>query len=154
MVEEIQDLHSSAEIASSVGSVLALYSNCNSLALHRVIQCVQHITRTALPCLQDICARQCRSRANQSIKGIHHPNQKLFQWLLSAKCLRSIMTKTERELLPQVILTIDTHKPPQHTSCLYLQWQCLYMRTFFSAYNLYSLFDILLLFSVCSFFVL
>lgn len=72
---------------ATVGSVLSgsitawygNYSSQNSKAFHRVIRCAERITRTALPCLQDIYTRQCRSGANWIIKEIHHPSHKLFQ---------------------------------------------------------------------------
>lgn len=91
------------------GSITAWYGNCSSqdkIALHRVIRCAERITRTALPGLQDIYTRRCRSRANRIIKDIHHPNHKLFQWLPSGKRLRSIMARTERlrrSFFPQAI---------------------------------------------------
>ena len=48
----------SAVIQSVItGCITTWYCNCHTQgwkSLHRVIQCAEHITRTALPCLQDI----------------------------------------------------------------------------------------------------
>ncbi|KAG7455453.1 hypothetical protein MATL_G00256770 [Megalops atlanticus] len=111
----LQGAFYSATIQSVVtGSITVWHGNSSSQDrkdLSRVICCAEHITRTALPDLQDICIRRCRFRAQLIIKDIHHPNHKLFQWLPSGKRLRSLMASTERfrrSFFPQAIQTINT----------------------------------------------
>lgn len=75
-------------------------------ALQKVKQGAKRIIRSPRPCLQDIYTR--RSRVNRIIKDIQHPDHNLFQWLPSAKRLRSIMSRTERQrrsFFPQAIQT-------------------------------------------------
>lgn len=81
-------------------------SNCTSTdrkALHGVICCAEHTTRTTLPTQQNIYTGQCTTRGRKIIiKDIHHPGNKLFQWLRSCVAETASIALNS---LPHVTLT-------------------------------------------------
>ncbi len=75
------------------------YSNATNQdckALQRVLRLAEHISGSALPSLQDIYLKRCKSRAAKIIKDSNHPCNHLFILLPSGKRFRSMMAKTER----------------------------------------------------------
>ncbi len=75
------------------------YGNSSSQdckALQRVVRLAERISGSALPSLQDIYLKRCRSRAVKIIKNSNHPGNCLFTLLPSGKRFRSLMAKTER----------------------------------------------------------
>ncbi len=82
------------------------FSNQDCKALQRVVRLTERISRSALPSLQDIYLKCCKSRAAKIIKGSNHPGKCLFILLPSGKRFRSMMAKTERlrrSFFPQAI---------------------------------------------------
>ncbi len=74
------------------------YGNSSSQdckALQRVVRLAERISGSALPSLQDIYLKRCRSRAVKIIKDSNHPGNCLFTLLPSGKRFRSLMAKTE-----------------------------------------------------------
>ncbi len=64
------------------------------------------ISGSALPSLQDIYLKRCKSRAAKILKDSTHPGNHLFCLLPSGKRFRSVMAKTERlrrSFFPQAI---------------------------------------------------
>ncbi len=79
------------------------YSNATNQdckALQRVVRLAERISGSALPSLQDIYLKRCKSRAVKIIKDSNHPGNHLFILLPSGKRFRSMMAKTEEELFP------------------------------------------------------
>ncbi len=74
-------------------------TNQDCKALQRVVRLAERISGSALPSLQDIYLKRCKSRAAKIIKDSNHPGNHLFILLPSGKRFRSMMAKTE-ELLP------------------------------------------------------
>ncbi len=75
------------------------YGNSSSQdckALQRVVRLAERISGSALPSLQDIYIKRCRSRAVKIIKDTNHPGKLSFTLLPSGKRFRSLMAKTER----------------------------------------------------------
>ncbi len=75
------------------------YGNSSSQdckALQRVVRLAERISGSALPSLQDIYLKRCRSRAVKITKDSNHPGNCLFTLLPSGKCFRCMMAKTER----------------------------------------------------------
>ncbi len=75
------------------------YSNATNpdcKALQRVVLLAERISGSALPSLQDIYLKRCKSRAAKITKGSNHPGNRLFFLLPSGKRFRSMMAKTER----------------------------------------------------------
>ncbi len=75
------------------------YSNATNQdckALQRVVRLAERISGSALPSLQDIYLKSCKSRAAKIIKDSNHPSNHLFTLLPSGKRFRSMMAKTER----------------------------------------------------------
>ncbi len=68
-------------------------TNQDCKALQRVVRLAERISGSALPSLQDIYLKRCKSRA---AKIINHPDNSLFILLPSGKRFRSMMAKTER----------------------------------------------------------
>ncbi len=62
----------------------------------RVVRLAECISGSALPSLQDISLKRCKSRAVEIIKDSNHPGNRLFILLPSGKCFRIMMAKTER----------------------------------------------------------
>ncbi len=65
-------------------------------ALQRVVRLAERISGSALPSLQNIYLKHCKSRAAKIIKNSNHPGNHLFILLPSGKRFRSMMAKTER----------------------------------------------------------
>ncbi len=90
------------------------YSNATNQdckALQRVVRLAERISGSALPSLQDIYLKRCKSRAAKIIKDSNHLGNRLFILLPSGKCFRSMMTKTERlrrSFFPQLSLITFT----------------------------------------------
>ncbi len=70
-------------------------SNQDCKALKRVVLLAERISGSALPSLQDIYLKCCKSRAVKIIKDSNHPGNCLFVLLPSGKRFRSMMAKTE-----------------------------------------------------------
>ncbi len=62
-------------------------SNQDYKALQRVVHLAERISWSALPSLQDIYLKRCKSRAAKIIKNTNHPGNRLFFLLPSGKCL-------------------------------------------------------------------
>ncbi len=71
-------------------------TNQDCKALQRVVRLAEHISGSALPSLQKIYLKRCKSRAVKIIKDSNHPGNRLFILLPSGKRFRSMMAKTER----------------------------------------------------------
>ncbi len=71
-------------------------SNQDCKALQRVVRLAERISGSALPSLQDIYLKRCKSRAAKILKDSTHPGNHLFCLLPSGKRFRSMMAKTER----------------------------------------------------------
>ncbi len=81
-------------------------------ALQRVVRLAERISGSALPSLQDIYLKRCRSRAVKIIKDSNHPGNCLFTLLPSGKRFRSLMAKTERlrrSFFPQAIRLLNSN---------------------------------------------
>ncbi len=91
------------------------YGNSSSQdckALQRVVRLAERISGSALPSLQDIYLKRCRSRAVKIIKDSNHPGNCLFTLLPSGKRFRSLMAKTERlrrSFFPQAIRLLNSN---------------------------------------------
>ncbi len=70
-------------------------SNQDCKALQRVMRLAERISGSALPSLQDIYLKRCKSRAAKIIKDSTHPGNHLFRLLPFGKRFRSMMAKTE-----------------------------------------------------------
>ncbi len=87
-------------------------SNQDCKALQRVVRLAEHISGSALPSLQDIYLKRCKSRAAKIIKDSNHPGNRLFILLPSCKHFRSMMAKTERlrrSFFPQAIRLLNSY---------------------------------------------
>ncbi len=90
------------------------YSNATNQdckALQRVVRLAERISGSALPSLQDIYFKRCKSRAAKIIKDSNHPSNRLFITLPSGKRFRSMMAKTERlrrSFFPQAIRLLNS----------------------------------------------
>ncbi len=87
-------------------------SNQDCKALQRVVRLAERISGSALPSLQDIYLKRCKSRAAKIIKDSTHPGNHLFCLLPSGKRFRSMMAKTERlrrNFFPQAIRLLNTN---------------------------------------------
>ncbi len=71
-------------------------SNQDCIALQQVVRLAECISGSALPSLQDIYLKRCKSRAAKIIKDSNHPGNHLCILLPSGKHFRSMMAKTER----------------------------------------------------------
>ncbi len=93
------------------------YGNSSSQdckALQRVVRLAERISGSALPSLQDIYLKRCRSRAVKIIKDSNHPGNCLFTLLPSGKRFRCMMAKTERlrrSFFPQAIRLLNSTQP-------------------------------------------
>ncbi len=91
------------------------YENSSSQdckALQRVVRLAEHISGSALPSLQDIYLKRCRSRAVKIIKDSNHPGNCLFTLLPSGKRFCCLMAKTERlrkSFFPQAIRLLNSN---------------------------------------------
>ncbi len=119
--EEIQGLTSNPETFYS-GAIESVLTQCISVwysnatkqdckALQRVVRLAERISGSALPSLQDIYLKRCKSRAAKIIKDSNHPGNRLFITLPSGKRFRSMMAKTERlrrSFFPQAIRLLNS----------------------------------------------
>ncbi len=81
-------------------------TNQDCKALQRVVRLAERISGSALPSLQHIYLKRCKSRAAKILKDSTHPSNHLFCLLPSGKRFRSMMAKTERlrrSFFPQAI---------------------------------------------------
>ncbi len=91
------------------------YSNATNQdckSLQRVVRLAERISGSALPSLQDIYLKRCKSRAAKIIKDSNHPGNHLFCLLPSGKRFRSMMAKTERprrSFFPQAIRLLNSN---------------------------------------------
>ncbi len=91
------------------------YGNSSSQdckALQRVVRLAERISGSALPSLQDIYLKRCRSRAVKIIKDSNHPGNCLFTLLPCGKRFRCLMAKTERlrrSFFPQAIRLLNSN---------------------------------------------
>ncbi len=120
--EEIQGLTSNPEnfLFGAIESVLTQcisvwygnVSNQDCKALQRVVRLAERISGSALPSLQDIYLKRCKSRAVKIIKDSNHPGNRLFYLLPSGKRFWSMMAKTERlrrSFFPQAIRLLNSN---------------------------------------------
>ncbi len=87
-------------------------TNQDCKALQRVVRLAERISGSALPSLQHIYLKRCRSRAAKIIKDSTHPGNHLFCLLPSGRRFRSMMAKTERlrkSFFPQAIRLLNTN---------------------------------------------
>ncbi len=97
-------------VRSSVWYSNATNQDCK--ALQRVVRLAERISGSALPSLQDIYLKRCKSRAAKIIKDSNHPGNRLFILLPSGKRFRSMMGKTERlrrSFFPQAIRLLNSN---------------------------------------------
>ncbi len=86
--------------------------NQDCKALQKVVRLAERISGSALPSLQDIYLKSCKSRAGKILKDSNHPGNHLFCSLPSGKRFRSMMAKTERlrrSFFPQAIRLLNTN---------------------------------------------
>ncbi len=86
-------------------------TNQDCKALQRVVRLAERISGSALPSLQDIYLKRCKSRAVKIIKDSNHPGNHFFISLPSGKRFRSMMAKTERlrrSFFPQAIRLLNS----------------------------------------------
>ncbi len=87
-------------------------SNQDCKAMQRVVRLAERISGSALPSLQDIYLKRCKSRAAKILKDSTHPGNHLFCLLPSGKRFRSMKAKTERlrrSFFPQAIRLLNTN---------------------------------------------
>ncbi len=87
-------------------------SNQDCKAMQRVVRLAERISGSALPSLQDIYLKRCKSRAAKILKDSTHPGNHLFCLLPSGKRLRSMMAKTgrlRRSFFHQTIRLLNTN---------------------------------------------
>ncbi len=85
-------------------------SNQDCKALQRIVRLAERISGSALPSLQDIYLKRCKSRAAKILKDSTHPGNHHFCLLPSGKRFRSMMAKTERlrrSFFPQAIRLLN-----------------------------------------------
>ncbi len=94
----------------SVWYSYALNQDCK--ALQRVVRLVERISGSALPSLQDIYLKRCKSIAAKIIKDSNHRGNRLFILLPSGKRFRRMMAITERlrrSFFPQAIRLLNSN---------------------------------------------
>ncbi len=87
------------------GAIESVLTRCISVWYER-------ISGSALPSLQDIYLKCCKSRAAKIIKDSNHPGNHLLILLPSGKRFRSMMAKTERlrrSFFPQAIRLLNSN---------------------------------------------
>ncbi len=103
-------------------------SNQDCKALQRVVWLAERISRSALPSLQDIYLKRCKSRAAKIIKDSNHPGNRLFILLPSGKHFRSIWDPGSSVRMPQNALyhppLLPIAAPPQ--VCRFCHWSRLH----------------------------
>ncbi len=101
-----------SELTQSISVWYGNASNQVCKALQRVVRLAERVSGSALPSLQDIYLKRCKSRAAKIIKDSNHPGNSLFFLLPSGKRFRSMMAKTERlrrSFFPQAIRLLNTN---------------------------------------------
>ncbi len=86
--------------------------NQDCKALQRLVRVAERISGSALPSLQDIYFKRCKSKAVKIIKDSNHPGNHLFCLLPSGKRFWSMMAKTERlrrSFFPQAIRLLNSN---------------------------------------------
>ncbi len=86
-------------------------TNQDCKALQRVVRLAER-TGSALPSLQDIYIKRCKSRAAKILKDSTHPGNHLFCLLPCGRRFRSMMAKTERlrkSFFPQAIRLLNSN---------------------------------------------
>ncbi len=86
-------------------------TNQDCKALQRVVRLAERISGSALPSLQDIYLKRCKSRTAKIIKDSNHPGNHHFCLLPSGKRFRSMLAKTERlrrSFFPQAIRLLNS----------------------------------------------
>ncbi len=86
-------------------------TNQDCKSLQRVVRLAERISGSALPSLQDIYLKRCKSRAAKIIKDSNHPGNHHFCLLPSGKRFRSMLAKTERlrrSFFPQAIRLLNS----------------------------------------------
>ncbi len=108
-------LRPSASLGASLTQCISVWynnaTNQDCKALQRVVRLAERISGSALPSLQDIYLKCCKSRAVQIIKDSNHPGNHHFCLLPSGRRFRSMMTKTERlrrSFFPQAIRLLNS----------------------------------------------
>ncbi len=86
-------------------------SNQDCKALQRVVRLAERISGSALPSLQDIYLKRCKSRAVKIIKDSNHPGNRLFILLPSGKRFRKKNWETE-----------ELQAPLHHPYCCYVYY--------------------------------
>ncbi len=87
-------------------------TNQDCKALQRVVRLAERISGSALPSLQAIYIKRCKSRAAKILKDSTHPGNHLFCLLPSGRRFRSMMAKTERlrkSFFPQAIRLLNSN---------------------------------------------
>ncbi len=87
-------------------------TNQDCKALQRVVRLAERISGSALPSLQAIYLKLCKSRAAKILKDSTHPGNHLFCLLPSGRRFRSMMAKTERlrkSFFPQAIRLLNSN---------------------------------------------
>ncbi len=110
--EEIQSLTSNLENFLFRGHRKCIDSYQDCKALQRVVRLAERISWSALPSLQDIYLKCCKSRAARIIEDSNHPGNRLFILLPSGKRFRSMMARTERlrrSFFPQAIRLLNSN---------------------------------------------
>ncbi len=120
--EEIQGLTSNPEnflfrvhrkcTDSQCGMVTPQIRTAKLLQSKRVVRLAERISGSALPSLQDIYLKRCKSRAAKIIKDSNHPGNCLLILLPSGKRFRSMMAKTKRlgrSFFPQAIRLLNSN---------------------------------------------
>ncbi len=90
----------------------SVHLNVVCKALQRVVRLAECISGSALPSLQDIYLKRCKSRAAKIVKDSNHLGNRLFMLLPSGNRFRSMMAKTERlrrSFFPQAIRLLNTN---------------------------------------------
>ncbi len=111
----LKTLYSGAIESVLTQCISVWYSNATNQdckALQRVVRLAERISGSALPSLQDIYLKRCKSRAVKIIKDSNHPGNHLFILLPSGKRFRSMMAKTERlrrSFFPQAIRLLNSN---------------------------------------------
>ncbi len=104
--------HHSVQECNCISVWYSNATNQDCKALQRVVRLAEHISGSALPSLQDIYLKRCKSRTAKILKDSNHPGNHLFCLLPSGKRFRSMMAKTERlrrSFFPQAIRLLNTN---------------------------------------------
>ncbi len=78
-------------------------------ALQRVVRLAEHISGSALPSLQDIYLKRCKSRAAKILKDSNHPGNHLFCLLACSSGAWWQKLRLRRSFFPQAIRLLNTN---------------------------------------------